>query len=100
MVPADEIKMLKAYKGEVEKLGVPERFLYTMAKIPKVEARLQGFVFKQVICLQWVPGTSLVNVKHTLLGQKMLLPRLLCGNKVISAHIYTQKLMRWHASGI
>jgi hypothetical protein len=46
---ADEIKMLKAYKGEVEKLGVPERFLYTMAKIPKVEARLQGFIFKQVI---------------------------------------------------
>lgn len=39
--------MLKAYKGEVEKLGAPERFLHTMAKIPKVEARLQGFIFKQ-----------------------------------------------------
>ncbi|EKX39718.1 hypothetical protein GUITHDRAFT_89015 [Guillardia theta CCMP2712] len=43
----DEIRMLKSYKGEVEKLGPSEQFLHTMAKIPKVEARVQGFIFKQ-----------------------------------------------------
>ena len=44
---ADEVKMLKAYKGEEDKLGFSEKFLYTMARIPKVEARVQGFIFKQ-----------------------------------------------------
>ena len=44
---ADELKALRAYKGDPAKLGGPEQFLLTMAKIPKVEARIQGFIFKQ-----------------------------------------------------
>ncbi len=43
----DELKALRAYKGDIAKLGAPEQFLMTMAKIPKVEARIQGFIFKQ-----------------------------------------------------
>jgi len=44
---SDEVKMLKAYKGDIEKLGFSEKFLHAMAKIPKIEARVQGFIFKQ-----------------------------------------------------
>jgi hypothetical protein len=43
----DELKALRAYKGDPARLGAPEQFLLTMAKIPKVEARVQGFIFKQ-----------------------------------------------------
>jgi hypothetical protein len=44
---SDEMKMLKAYKGDVDKLGPSEQFLLTLARIPKVEAKVQGFIFKQ-----------------------------------------------------
>jgi hypothetical protein len=43
----EELKMLRAFKGDAEKLGVSERFLLLMSKIPKCEARVQGFIFKQ-----------------------------------------------------
>ena len=44
---SDEMKMLKAYKGDIDKLGPSEQFLLTLARIPKVEAKVQGFIFKQ-----------------------------------------------------
>ena len=34
----------QAYKGEVEKLGQSEKFLHTMAKIPKVREQIRGSI--------------------------------------------------------
>ena len=42
----DEQKSLKSYRGDISKLGNVERYLNTLMMIPKVEARVEFFLFK------------------------------------------------------
>eukprot|EP01090_Pellita_catalonica_P023525 TRINITY_DN975_c0_g1_i2.p1 TRINITY_DN975_c0_g1~~TRINITY_DN975_c0_g1_i2.p1 ORF type:complete len:1042 (-),score=237.95 TRINITY_DN975_c0_g1_i2:57-3182(-) len=43
----DEIDILKEFKGDRSKLGLTEKFFYTLMDIPRLSQRLESFVYKK-----------------------------------------------------
>lgn len=48
----EEIEMVQGYDGPPEQLGNPERFFLAMAQIPRLQRRLELFLFKQTFAAQ------------------------------------------------